>query len=107
MKSLQNHKLVSYISPILNPLLFLKQYRFQRSLFFDEDKCSSRRLKEDLVDWLDDRSIAAATGLYSVAIDTWGVSSGETALAGLLTTIVIDVFEVEGVNVAWDIAKDC
>ena len=44
--------------------------------------------------------------LDSVGIDAWGIFGGELAESALLTAVKVDVFDVEGVNVTWDISED-
>ena len=50
-------------------------------------------------------SIRAAT-LDSVGIDAGRIVGCELAQSTLLATVEVDVFEVEGVDVTWDISKD-
>jgi hypothetical protein len=45
-----------------------------------------------------------AARLNSLAEDTWCPSSGETAFACLLAAVVVYPFEVEGVDMAGDVA---
>jgi hypothetical protein len=49
----------------------------------------------------------AAAGLDSFAVDAWGAVGGVLAGEGALATLVVDVFEVEGVDVAGDVAVGC
>jgi len=53
---------------------------------------------------LNDRSISLTTRLYSLTVNTWCTSGSESALTCLLLAIVVDVFEVESVDVAWDVS---
>jgi hypothetical protein len=59
-----------------------------------------------LLDRLDDGSVSMASALHALAVDTRGTSSSEAALTSLFATIKVDVFEVESVDVAWDISAD-
>lgn len=59
-----------------------------------------------LLDRLGDGAISIASALHALAVDAWGTSGSEAALTSLITTIKVDVFEVEGVDVAWDISAD-
>ena len=52
---------------------------------------------------LDDGSIPLASILYAVAVNAWRWSGRETTLACLFFTLVIDIFEIEGMNMAGDI----
>jgi len=58
------------------------------------------------LDWLYNRSVSIASTLYPLAVDAWGTSSSEATLTSLLTAIEVDVFEVEGVDVAGDVSVD-
>lgn len=49
---------------------------------------------------LDDRTIAVTTGLDSLAVDAWGTRSREAALPCLLSPVVVDILEVEGVEMS-------
>jgi hypothetical protein len=53
---------------------------------------------------LDDRSIPLATTLHSLAINAGRPRCSISPLACLLAAIVVDVFEVKGVDVAWEIS---
>lgn len=54
---------------------------------------------------LGNRTISVSTGLHSVAVNTRGVASGETTLSRLLASVVIHVFEIEGVDMARNVTK--
>lgn len=45
-----------------------------------------------------------STTLHTIAVDAWGAIGSEAALARLFATIIIDVFEVEGVDVTGDVS---
>ncbi len=46
--------------------------------------------------------------LHAIAVDTWGPTGSEAAFTGLFAAVVVDVFEVEGVDVAGDVsAMEC
>lgn len=47
-----------------------------------------------------------ASALHVVAVDTWRVTSNDAALPRLFLAIVVDVFDVEGVNVARQVSQD-
>ena len=49
---------------------------------------------------LGDGPVASSTRLHSVAVDTRGVRGRKSPLPGLLAAVEVDVFEVEGVQVA-------
>jgi len=51
--------------------------------------------------------VGAAAGLDAFAVDAWGAVGGVLAGEGALATLVVDVFEVEGVDVAGDVARGC
>lgn len=55
---------------------------------------------------LDDGAVAMAAGLDAFAVYAGGTRRREAALPGLLFAVVIDIFEVEGVEVAGDVAID-
>jgi hypothetical protein len=57
-----------------------------------------------LANRLDNGTIPMAARLNSLAEDTWCPSSGETAFACLLAAVVVYPFEVEGVDMAGDVA---
>jgi len=57
-----------------------------------------------LVGWLNNSPISLTTGLYSLTVNTWRTSCSKAALACLFLAIVVDVFEVESVDVAWDVS---
>jgi len=42
--------------------------------------------------------------LHSLAVHAWGASSSEAALASLVAAVEVDILEVEGVDVAGDVA---
>jgi hypothetical protein len=56
--------------------------------------------------WLYNRSVSIASTLYPLAVDARGTSSSEATLTSLLAAIEVDVFEVEGVDVAGDVSAD-
>jgi len=66
--------------------------------------CSSNA--QPLVDRLNHSTVTMTTTLHPFAVDARGARCSEAALAGRLFAFVIDVFEVEGVDVAWDVAID-
>lgn len=47
-----------------------------------------------------------AAGLDSLAVDAWSSRRGETALSGLLFTIIVDILDIERVNMSREIAED-
>lgn len=55
---------------------------------------------------MNDRTVSLTSALYAFAVDAWGAGCGEAAFARLLFALVVDVFEVEGVDVAWDVAVE-
>jgi hypothetical protein len=57
-----------------------------------------------LVDRLNDRTVTMTSALDPLAIDARSTGCCEPAFTGLLFALVIDVFEVEGVDVAWKVA---
>jgi hypothetical protein len=57
-------------------------------------------------DWLCDRSVTIASTLHALAVDTRGTRSREATLASLGAAIEVDIFEVEGVDVARDVSVD-
>jgi hypothetical protein len=54
---------------------------------------------------LGDRTVSISTGLHSVAVDARGSSGGKATLSRLLSSIVVHVFEIEGVDVARNVAS--
>lgn len=42
--------------------------------------------------------------MNAIAVDAWGATGREASLASLFAAIEVDVFEVEGVDVTWDIS---
>lgn len=54
---------------------------------------------------LRDRAITHAASLDILRVDTWCPVGGKAALVGLLTTIVVDVYQVEGVDVSGDVSQ--
>lgn len=55
---------------------------------------------------LGNRSVALSTALDSVAVDTRRATGHYAALTRLLATVVVDVFDVEGVNVSRDVSEN-
>lgn len=51
-------------------------------------------------------AVATAALLHALAVDTGGTAGGKAALARLLATVVIYVFEIEGVDVAGEDAEE-
>lgn len=51
-------------------------------------------------------AVAAAAALDAVAVDAGRTRCGEAALACLLPAVIVDVFEIEGVDVARDVAQN-
>lgn len=51
------------------------------------------------------RPITPATSVDIVRVDTRGATAVIDASGGLVATVVVDVFEVEGVDVAWEVAQ--
>jgi len=62
-------------------------------------------MTSNLVRRLDNRSISLTTRLYSVAINARGSCSREPSLTSLLSAIVVDIFDVERVDMAWEIPR--
>lgn len=48
-----------------------------------------------------------ASSLDAAAVDAWGAAGVVDACAGFVTAFVVDVFEVEGVDVAGEVAETC
>lgn len=48
-----------------------------------------------------------STIVDSVAENTWSGSGFDNSCSCLLLALVVDVFHVEGVDVAWEISEDC
>lgn len=46
-----------------------------------------------------------AARLDAIAVDAWSARCSEASFAGLFAAVIVDVFEVEGVDVAWDISR--
>ena len=57
-----------------------------------------------LLDRLSDRAVSSASTLYTLAVDTWSSGSSEATFTSLFAAIEVDVFEVEGVDVTWDVS---
>jgi hypothetical protein len=57
-----------------------------------------------LIGRLDNRAISWTTVLYSVAEYSWGIRHWVVAIVYLCAALIVDVLEVEGVDVAGDIA---
>lgn len=51
--------------------------------------------------------LVSAAGLDASAEDSGGAAGGESAFACLFAALVVDVFEIEGVEVAGDVAAGC
>jgi len=51
-------------------------------------------------------TITRATSLYTIGIHARCVCRSD-ARAALITALEVDVFDIEGVNVAWEVAKNC
>lgn len=49
-------------------------------------------------------SVASTPALNALGIDPWGAAGGGDAFTGLLTAIIVDVFEVESVNMTREIS---
>jgi hypothetical protein len=54
-----------------------------------------------------DGSVSIASALHTLAVDTRSTSSSEAAFSGLLAAIKVDIFEVEGVDVAGNVSAYC
>ena len=54
--------------------------------------------------WLSNGSVTIASALYALTVDTWGSGGSEAALASGVTTVEVDIFEVEGVDMAGNVA---
>lgn len=50
-------------------------------------------------------AVSMATSLYTVAVHSGSACISEAAVSRLLSTVVVDVFKIERVDVARDIAK--
>ena len=50
-------------------------------------------------------AVTATSGLYVVAVDAWCVAVVEYACVALLLSLVVDVFEIEGVDVTREETK--
>lgn len=67
----------------------------------------------DVLLWCDmsflatDSNTMLSTIVYSVAEDTWSRSGVKDACSCFLLALVVDVFDVEGVDVAWEVSEEC
>tara|TARA_R110002060_G_scaffold6181_1_gene9479 strand:- start:309 stop:554 length:246 start_codon:yes stop_codon:yes gene_type:complete len=44
--------------------------------------------------------------LNSIAVDAWSATGREASLTSLFAAIEVDVFEVEGVDMTWDVSAE-
>ena len=44
--------------------------------------------------------------MNSIAVDAWSATSREAPLASLFAAIEVDVFEIEGVDMTWDVSAE-
>jgi hypothetical protein len=59
-----------------------------------------------LVSVLHDRAVIVPAGLDPVAVHARGRAGEQATLTRLLAAVVVDVFDVEGMHVAWEVPKD-
>ena len=57
-----------------------------------------------LVSWLNYRSIPLTTGLYTVAIHAGGSTCSVATFSSLLSTVIVDVFEIESVDMTREVS---
>lgn len=51
-------------------------------------------------------TVSLTARLYPITVDTGGSARSIPTLSSLFSAVVVDIFEVEGVDMAWDVSED-
>jgi hypothetical protein len=76
------------------------------SIFIPSTQIPLHHLSQDSLTSTSNSSVSLTSSLHIVGIHTGRRSSRKTALAGLLSTVEVDVLKIEGVDVTRNIAQE-